>query len=57
MKFNNAEIDEHVILIKKQLQEYFQKTEPTLTPEQSNNRVNEIVREILLDETKFLKNQ
>ena len=52
MKFNNAEIDEHVILIKKPLQEYFQKTEPTLTPEQSNNRVNEIVREILLDETK-----
>ena len=57
MKFNNTETDEHVILIKKQLQEYFQKTEPTLTPEQSNNRVNEIVREILLDETKFLKNQ
>ena len=57
MKFNNTETDKHIVLIKKQLREHFQKTEPTLTPEQSNNRVNEIVREILLDETKFLKNQ
>ncbi len=56
MKFNNAEIDEHVILIKKQLQEHFQKTEPALTPEQLNNRVNEVAREILLDEMKILKN-
>ena len=50
MEFNNAEMDEYVILIKKQLQEHFQKTEPTLTPEQWNNRINEVAREILLDE-------
>ena len=53
MKFNNTETDEHIILIKKQLREHFQKAEPNLTPEQLNNRVNEIAREILLDETKF----
>lgn len=52
MKFNNVETDEHIILIKKQLQEHFRKTEPNLTPEQLNNRVNEVAREILLDETK-----
>lgn len=52
MKFNNVEKDKHVILIKKQLREHFQKTEPTLTPEQLNNRVSEVAREILLDETK-----
>ena len=52
MKFNNVEKDEHTILKKKQLQEHFQKTEPNLTPEQLNNRVNEVAREILLDETK-----
>lgn len=50
MKFNNIETDEHIILIKKQLREHFQETEPYLTPEQLNNRVNEITREILLDE-------
>ena len=53
MRFNNTEIDKHIILIKKQLREHFQKAEPNLTPEQLNNRVNEIAREILLDETKF----
>ena len=52
MKFNNTETDEHVILIKKQLRKHFQKNEPTLTPEQLNNRINEVSREILLDETK-----
>ena len=52
MKFNNTETDEHITLIKKQLREHFQKTEPTLTPEQLNNRVSEVAREILLDETK-----
>lgn len=52
MKFNNVETDEHTILIKKQLREHFRKTEPTLTPEQLNNRVNEITREILIDETR-----
>lgn len=52
MKFNNTETDEHTILIKKQLREHFQKTETTLTLEQLNNRVNEVAREILLDETK-----
>ena len=52
MKFNNTETDEHIVLIKKQLQEHFQKTEPTLTLEQLNNRVNEVAREILLNETK-----
>ena len=52
MKFNNTETDEHTILIQKQLREHFQKTEPNLTPEQLNNRVNEVAREILLDETK-----
>ena len=52
MKFNNTEIDEHTILIKNHLREHFQKIEPNLTPEQLNNRVNEIAREILLDETK-----
>ena len=52
MKFNNVETDEHIILIKKQLREHFQETEPKLTPEQLNNRVNEVAREILLDETK-----
>ena len=52
MKFNNVETDEHIILIKKQLREHFQKAEPNLTPEQLNNRVNEVAREILLDETK-----
>ena len=52
MKFNNVETDEHIILIEKQLREHFQKTELTLTPQQLNNRVNEVVREILLDETK-----
>lgn len=52
MKFNNVETDEHIILIKKQLREHFQETEPNITPEQLNNRVNEIAREILLDETK-----
>ena len=50
MKFNNVETDEHIILIKKQLREHFQKAEPNLTPEQLNNRVNEVAREILLDE-------
>ena len=52
MKFNNVETDEHVVLIKKQLQEHFQETEPNLKPEQLNNRVNEVAREILLDETR-----
>ena len=52
MKFNNTETDKHIVLIKKQLREHFQKTEPTLTPEQLNNWVNEVAREILLDETK-----
>ena len=52
MKSNNVETDEHIILIKKQLREHFQETEPNLTPEQLNNRVNEVAREILLDETK-----
>ena len=52
MKFNNIEKDEHVVLIRKQLREHFQETEPNITPEQLNNRVNEIAREILLDETK-----
>ncbi len=52
MKLNNTGTDEHIILIKKQLQEHFQKAEPNLTPEQLNNRVNEVAREILLDETK-----
>lgn len=52
MKFNNTETDEHIVLIRKQLQEHFQKTEPNLTPERLNNRVNEVAREILLDETK-----
>ena len=51
MKFNNVETDEHVIVIKKQLREHFQKADPNLTPEQLNNRVNEVAREILLDET------
>lgn len=52
MKLNNTETDEHIVLIRIQLQEYFQKTELTLTPEQLNNRVNEVAREILLDEMK-----
>lgn len=52
MKFNNTETDEHVILIKKQLREHFQETEPNITPEQLNNRINEVAREILLDEMK-----
>ena len=52
MRFNNVETDEHIILIKKQLREHFRKAEPNLTPEQLNNRVNEVAREILLDETK-----
>ena len=52
MKFNNKETDEHVILIKKQLLEHFRKTEPNLTTEQLNNRVNEVAREILLYEMK-----
>lgn len=52
MKFNNIEKDEHVVLIRKQLREHFQKAEPNLTPEQLNNRVSEVAREILLDETK-----
>lgn len=52
MKFNNVETDEHIILIKKQLRAHFRETEPNLTTEQLNNRVNEIAREILLDETK-----
>ena len=52
MKFNNTETDEHTILIKKQLREHFRETEPNLTPEQLNNRVNEVAREILLDKTK-----
>ena len=52
MKFNNAETNEHIILIKKQLREHFQKTDHNLTQEQLNNRVNEVAREILLDETK-----
>lgn len=56
MKFNNVETDKHVIVIKKQLREHFQKTEPNLTTEQLNNRVSEVAREILLDETKILKN-
>ncbi len=50
MKFNNVKTDEHIILIKKQLREHFQKADPNLTPEQLNNRVNEVAREILLDE-------
>ena len=53
MKFNNVETDEHVVIIKKQLREHFQKTEPNLTTEQLNNRVSEVAREILLDETKI----
>lgn len=52
MKFNNTKTDEHVILIKKQLREHFRKTEPNLTTGQLNNRVSEVAREILLDETK-----
>ena len=52
MKFNNTETDKHIVLIKKQLREHFQKTEPTLTPEQLNNWVNEVAREILLYEMK-----
>ena len=52
MKFNNVETDEHVVLIKKQLREHFRKTAPNLTPEQLNNRISEVAREILLDETK-----
>lgn len=52
MKFNNVKTDGHIILIKKQLREHFQKTEPTLTAEQLNNRINEVAREILLDEMK-----
>lgn len=52
MKFNNVKTDEHVILIKKQLRKHFQKNEPTLAPEQLNNRINEVSREILLDEMK-----
>lgn len=52
MELNNTETYKHIVLIKKQLRKHFQKTEPTLTPEQLNNRVNEVAREILLDETK-----
>ncbi len=52
MKFNNTETDEHIILIKKQLRKHFKETEPNLTPEQLNNRVSEVAREILLDEMK-----
>lgn len=48
MKFNNTETDKHIVLIKK----HFQKTEPNLTIEQLNNRVNEVAREILLYEMK-----
>ena len=55
-KFNNKETDEHVILIKKQLLEHFRKTEPNLTTEQLNNRVNEVAREILLYEMKKAQN-
>jgi len=53
MKFNNTETDEHTIQIKKQQREYFKGTEPNLIPEQLNNRVNEVAREIWLDETKI----
>ena len=52
MKFNYVETDKHVIVIKKQLREHFQETEPNLTTEQLNNRVSEVAREILLAETK-----
>ena len=52
MKFNNKETDEHIILIKKQLREHFQETELNLTHEQLHNRVNEVAREIWLDEMK-----
>ena len=52
MKFNNVETDGHIILIKKQLREHFRKTETNLTTEQLNNRVDEVAREVLLDETK-----
>lgn len=52
MKFNNTETDKHIVLIKKQLREHFQKTEPNLTTEQLNNRVNKVAREILLYEMK-----
>lgn len=50
MKFYNVETDEHIILIKKQLREHFQKTGPNLTTKQLNNIVSEVAREILLDE-------
>ena len=56
MRFNNTGTDKRIILIKKQLREHFRKTEPNLTLEQLNNRVSEVAREILLDETKILKN-
>ena len=49
---NNIETYNHIVLIKKQLREHFRKTEPNLTTEQLNNRVDEVAREILLDETK-----
>lgn len=48
----NIEKDEHVTLIKNQLREHFQQENPSLTKEQLENRVNEIAREILLDEMK-----
>lgn len=47
------EKDNHVTLIKNQLREHFKKEDPNLTKEQLENRVNEITREILLDEFKI----
>lgn len=52
MELNNTETYKHIVLVKNNYENIFKKTEPTLTPEQLNNRVNEVAREILLDKTK-----
>ena len=52
MKLINNDNDDYIPIIKNQLREHFKKEFPTLTKEQLENKVDEITREILLDDMK-----
>ena len=52
MKSRNNNSDDYSSIIKNQLREHFKKEYPTLTKEQLENKVDEITREILLNDFK-----
>ena len=52
MKSKNNDSDDYGSIIRNQLREHFKKEYPTLTKEQLENKVDEITREIFLNDFK-----